>query len=92
MSMTLGEDPAPVTRYRTGVRSRWLLGDFDHLLWVLRATQAQRRAAPELPGRIRALGRFLRVWWPGDRWEVLRLSDPRPFLRECATWLRDLRG
>ena len=28
--VALGEKPAPVTRYRLGVRTRWTLGDLDH--------------------------------------------------------------
>jgi hypothetical protein len=31
---------------------------------------------------------FLRVWRPGDRNEILRLTDPMPFVRETLGWLR----
>jgi hypothetical protein len=85
-----GDDPEPVTRYRTGVRSRWLWGDVDHLLWILRASRATRRAHPDLPTRFGALIRFGRPWWPGDRLEVLWLRDARPFARESLNWFRSL--
>lgn len=80
-----------VESYRTGVRSRWLWGDLDHLLWVLRAPTGYRRSHPFLPSRVGALGRFLIPWRPGDRWEVLRALDPKPFFRESLTWFSDLR-
>lgn len=77
--------------YALGVRSRWLWGDFDHLLWILRAPHGYRRRTPSLPSRLEALGRFLLPWTPGQRLEVLRISDPRPFLRESRGWFGSLR-
>jgi predicted ATP-grasp superfamily ATP-dependent carboligase len=92
VQLSLGEECAGVSSYRTGVRSRWLWGDFDHLLWLLRASKARRRMDPTLPGRLRAVGRFLVPWRPGDRLEVLRAGDPGPFLRESARWFSGLGG
>ncbi|MEX2048876.1 MAG: ATP-grasp domain-containing protein [Gemmatimonadota bacterium] len=86
--VTLGEAVAPVTSYRTGLRSRWLWGDVDHLLWVLLRGGAHRAAHPEIPSAFRAIGRFMIPWRPGDRLEILRASDPRPFLRESVQWVR----
>ena len=83
---------APVTRYRTGVRSRWLWGDLDHLIGVLRAPPETRAGHAGLPSRFTAIARFLIPWRPGDRWEVLRLSDPRPFFSESVSWFRSLRS
>jgi len=81
-----------VETYRTGVRSRWFWGDVDHLLWMLRASAGYRSVYPQLPSRIGALGRFLVPWLPGDRWEIMRISDFQPFVRETLTWFADLRG
>jgi predicted ATP-grasp superfamily ATP-dependent carboligase len=69
-----------------GVRCRWLLGDFDHLLICLR-----RPAARAVTGRgaLRVLYDFLASFWDGSRLEVLRLDDPRPFLRELSQWWRN---
>jgi predicted ATP-grasp superfamily ATP-dependent carboligase len=78
------------TPYRVGVRSRWLWGDVDHLIWLLRAPRGYREANPALPGRATALLRFLVPWSPGVRYEVLRLSDPLPFVRESALWFREV--
>lgn len=80
----------PDSGYRVGASSRWFWGDVDHLLWILRAPPNYRAHDPALPGRLTALGRFLMPWRPGLRYEVLRPSDPRPFLRETATWIADI--
>lgn len=83
---------APAAPYRVGVRSRWFWGDVDHLIWLLRAPGGYRETSPGLPGRVAALLRFLVPWSPGVRYEVLRLSDPVPFVRESVLWLRDVLG
>ncbi len=73
-----GPAPRPVVEYRLGVRSRWFWGDVDHTIAVMRA--------PGLRSRFRTLIRFLGPPGPKDRCEVLRLRDPRPFLRETKLW------
>ena len=88
----LGGSPQPVEGYRAGVRSRWLWGDVDHLLAVVRHGSELRRTHPELPGALRTLARFLVPWRPGDHFEVLRLGDPGPFLWETREWFRELGG
>ena len=85
-----GADLGDVAAPRTGIRSRWLLGDLDHLIAVLRAPPSMRREHPEIPGKVQAIMRFLVPWRPGDRYEVLRLTDPGPFFREALEWLRAL--
>jgi predicted ATP-grasp superfamily ATP-dependent carboligase len=84
----LGERPEPVDRYRTGVRSRWWWGDFDHLLARVRRSDVELALPPGSPSRSRAVADFLTLWRPGDRGEVFRLDDPRPALHEAAEWFR----
>ncbi len=79
---------SPAPAYRVGVRSRWWWGDVDHLLARLRRSRRELALPADAPGRLRALGEFFVLWRPGDRSEVLRLSDPKPFFRETALWLR----
>jgi predicted ATP-grasp superfamily ATP-dependent carboligase len=83
-----GTMPAPVCDYRTGVRSRWWWGDVDHLIAMLRGSRASLGLPPGAPGRWRTLLDFLKLWRPGDRNEVFRWNDPRPFFRETMQWLR----
>lgn len=85
-----GRFPACPVEGRPGVRLRWLLGDLDHLLIRLRGPERDLSLPPDAPGRLLTLARFLVPWRPGDRWEILRPSDPRPFLREIALWTKNL--
>jgi predicted ATP-grasp superfamily ATP-dependent carboligase len=83
----LGEIGKPVLQYRVGVRSRWWWGDVDQLLIRLRHGSSTPGVDPADAGRWRALREFLSVRRV-DREEILRLHDPRPFLRESINWLR----
>lgn len=77
----------PVSAGRDGVRSRWEWGDVNHL-WARFSKSATELALPPgSPTRLRAI-RDVLSWHRGDRLEVLRLSDPAPFLRETIDWLR----
>ena len=86
---SIGRVPARLVSGRPGVRLRWLLGDFDHLLLRMRKSRAELALGPDAPGRLRTLASFLVPWRPGDRWEVLRPSDPLPFGRELREWIAD---
>ena len=86
VAAALGHQPLPVLQYRIGVRSRWWWGDIDHLLIRLRHSATHLALPPDAPSSWRVLGEFLALWRPGDRSEVFRITDPRPFLRETAQW------
>lgn len=87
LSAAAGEHPPAVENYRTGVRSRWWWGDVDHLIARLRPSIGSRESRAGISGRWQAVRSFLTLWRPGDRNEVLRMDDPRPFLRETIEWL-----
>jgi len=80
----LGEEPASVTSYRAGVRSRWGWGEVDY---VYLHTKLRPRGS-SLPGSfISALAEVLR-WSPSrDKGEILRLTDPLPFVVETLARL-----
>jgi predicted ATP-grasp superfamily ATP-dependent carboligase len=88
VSRALGGPAEPSPSYRTGVRSRWWLGDVDHLLARLRRSPETLALPPGSPGRWAAVRDFLVLWRPGDRSEILRWSDAAPALRELSEWLR----
>lgn len=83
-----GDKPARVCDYRVGVRSRWFWGEVDHLLARLRRSDTELALPTGSPSRVRAIGDFLTIWRPGDRSQVLRFDDPRPFVRETIGWIR----
>lgn len=86
-----GEQPAPVTQYRVGVRSRWFWGDVDHLIARLRSGAAALALPPDAPTRWQTLRAFFHRS-PGDVNEILRADDPRPFIRQTREWFRNLRS
>jgi predicted ATP-grasp superfamily ATP-dependent carboligase len=73
----------PQIEPRIGVRTRWLLGDLDHLLISLRRRQVRELTGKRVPG---LLADFLRSFCDGSRLEILRRDDWRPFLRELRDW------
>ena len=79
--MAEADDVEPVTHYRTGVRCRWLLGDFRHLLEVWRG--APSGYPKPYPAR---LGTLLAVMTPvpGTFHDNFQWRDPLP---ELGDWL-----
>jgi predicted ATP-grasp superfamily ATP-dependent carboligase len=90
LACALGACEPEVRDFRAGVRSRWWWGDFDHLLARMRHSPRALALPPSAPTRLQALLAFLSIWHPGDRNEILRLSDPKPFVRETLEWFRAL--
>jgi predicted ATP-grasp superfamily ATP-dependent carboligase len=84
-----GQTPAPVTRFRTDVRSRWFWGDVDHLLARLRRSDAELSLPEGSPTRWDAVRDFFRHS-PEDVDEIRRRGDMRPFVRESIQWFREL--
>jgi predicted ATP-grasp superfamily ATP-dependent carboligase len=82
-----GEAVLAENEYRVGVRSRWLLGDVDHLLMRLRANGATPADAPTLPHLFMDFCQFFRR---DTRYEVESLRDPGPSLHELQHYVRDL--
>ncbi len=76
-------DPLPRLAPHAGVRTRWLLGDLDHLLVAARRAE-QRQATGR--GALRVVGDFLAGFVDGSRPEVWRPDDRGPFWRELRSW------
>jgi predicted ATP-grasp superfamily ATP-dependent carboligase len=81
-----GDAPLPELGFRPGVRSRWLLGDVDHLLIQLRARSGEYTGSPA--SRRGSLAAFLTEFFSGAKLDVLRWNDPGPFWRELRDWIR----
>lgn len=76
----------PKVAPRHGVRTRWLLGDVDHLLISLRRAELRRERGVRMT---RLVADFVASFFDGSRSEVLRPDDWRPFLRELRAWIRE---
>jgi predicted ATP-grasp superfamily ATP-dependent carboligase len=84
----LGNAPTPVTSYRAGILTRWGWGDVDHLLAMWRHSREALALPAGAPGRWRTLRDFVLAFGPHVRGEVLRWSDPLPFVVESLDWMR----
>lgn len=87
----LGRLPARTVEGRSGVRLRWLLGDLDHLLLRVRRSREALALPPDAPRIVTTVVTFLVPWRRGDRWEVLRPSDAKPFWLELRQWIAAVR-
>jgi predicted ATP-grasp superfamily ATP-dependent carboligase len=77
-----GQPPREPPPYRIGVQSRWLWGDFDSLVAVLRRSPAELNLPASHPGRLHTLFAFLMPWRPYMYYEMERLSDLGPWWLE----------
>lgn len=78
--------------YRVGTRSRWFLGDLDHLLLRLTKSNATLHLGPDAPSRWRCMVDFFAMFRRDLHYEVESLSDPGPAFLEYRTWMRQLGG
>ena len=87
--LATGERISSQFNYRVGVKSRWLLGDLDHLL--IRLTRSRELHGTGTPGvsKVGALLNFLKLYERDMHYEVLRLDDPYPGWTEMKTYLVD---
>jgi len=84
--LALGETVDAPLSYTVGVKSRWLLGDLDHLL--IRLFHGEQDLPEGAPSRLRALARFLQPIGPGMRYDVISGDDPRPCVHEARQYAR----
>jgi predicted ATP-grasp superfamily ATP-dependent carboligase len=89
----LGESFPAQMKYKSGIRSRWLLGDLDHLLIKLTHSQTPDGARYTWGSRLRSVLSFLKPYERGRHSEVQRFGDMAPGWYEMKTYLRNnLRG
>jgi predicted ATP-grasp superfamily ATP-dependent carboligase len=87
--VALGQQPDLPASYKVGVRSRWLLGDLDHLL--LRLCRTDRDLPGGAPSRLRTLANFLTPATRGLHHEIFRRNDVGPALHELRQYAGSLR-
>lgn len=75
--------------YKVGVKSRWLLGDLDHLWMRLTHSNAANGSRHQIGSRLKACADFLKFHERDVHYEVLRLDDPGPGWFECKAYVRE---
>jgi predicted ATP-grasp superfamily ATP-dependent carboligase len=83
--LALGLDLPRNLSYRSGIRSRWLLGDLDRLYLVVKDRSGRYSTIEK--GR-QLLG-FLK-FWESSGYDTLQLRDQGPFRAELAAYLHHL--
>lgn len=82
----------PNNAYQIGTRSRWFLGDLDHLLLRLTKSNSALHLGPHATSRSRCLAEFFKLFQRDLHYEVESMSDPRPALMEYRAWISQLVG
>ena len=83
-----GETVDTVDEYKLGVRSRWLCGELDLLLLYLFKPRKDLNLPSGHPSRFLSALRVANPFIRGQKLEVLRLSDIRPWLYEMRQWFK----
>lgn len=87
MARALGLTIPESEPFRAGVLLRWEWGCMDHLLARLRRTPEQLSLPADDSGLAASAATVLLPFRRGERWEVFRLGDPYPFVRETLRWV-----
>jgi predicted ATP-grasp superfamily ATP-dependent carboligase len=82
-----GESVPPQFNYEVGVKSRWLLGDLDHLLIKLTQRQSPDGVKYSWGSRLAAGASFVKFCERKWRSEVQRLDDPAPGWHEIKSYI-----
>jgi predicted ATP-grasp superfamily ATP-dependent carboligase len=82
----------PNNAYRIGTKSRWLLGDVDHLLLRLTKSNQELDLNSHASSRWPCVAEFLKLFQPDLHYEVESLNDPGPAFLEYRDWFSHLVG
>ena len=88
--LALGQPLEIRHRYDVGLRSRWLLGDLDHLIIRLFHAGSDQHLPAGSPTRLGALMQFLRPSGRPTSYDVMSADDPGPFVHELRMYVRHL--
>lgn len=90
-SYALGENFTPAKSYKIGIKSRWELGDLDHLLLRLRKNDDELNLGPEPPSKCSIIAEYFMDFLRSSvRHEVFRPADPLPFISEFRQYIGKL--
>lgn len=82
----------PDNFYRVGTQSRWLLGDFDHLLMRMTKSNSALHLNQDASSRWRCLEEFHKLLQHDLHCKVESPSDPCSMLAEHQGWFSYLEG
>ncbi|PVV22228.1 MAG: hypothetical protein B6D78_05815 [gamma proteobacterium symbiont of Ctena orbiculata] len=77
--------------YKVGIKTRWLWGDIDLLLMLLFKSGNQLNLPKDYGPKWRVIINILNPFGKNMFYEVLRLSDLKPWLFESKQWIKSLK-
>lgn len=83
-----GETVEPVEDYRLGIRSRWVWGEIDLLLMYLLKSREELQLPEGHSNRFVSILKVLNPFVRGQKLELLRVSDIKPWIHETINWFR----
>jgi hypothetical protein len=87
--MAAGEAMNPLeSNYQTGIKSRWFLGDLDHLFMRLWKPKSLLNLPPDAPSTWQCVRDFIDFFNKETYYETEQLSDIRPFLYELRRYAK----
>ena len=72
-----------------GIKSRWLLGDIDHLILRLFKSESKLNLPNNFPGKWKTLCEFLKFYQPSMNYEIISISDIKPFVYELGAYIKN---
>ena len=89
--LTMGRQLKKQENYRIGLRSRWELGDLDHLYLRLAKKTSELALPANTSPKGEVLVSFVKDFFsPSVRNEIFRVDDPLPFLFEVKEYVKNL--
>jgi len=86
---TLGQNIENIRDYRTGVKTRWLLGDLDHLMIILLKKRKRLALPNNFPGKLGTLWEFTKSFFdPDTNLEIWQRDDLKPAFNEFMGYTR----
>jgi predicted ATP-grasp superfamily ATP-dependent carboligase len=86
----LGDEVSETLDYKVGVKTRWFLGDLDHLMAIWFKGPKKLSLPKNYPGRWRSLFSFLKLYEKNLKYEILSWDDPKPGLRELKVYVKNI--
>lgn len=82
------EEVTTVFSYQNGVKTRWLWGDIDALLMMLFKNGEKLKLPSYFNGKMMYFLKFLKIWEKNLHYEVLSLTDLKPWIYETIQWCK----
>ncbi|MES9824299.1 MAG: ATP-grasp domain-containing protein [Candidatus Thiodiazotropha endolucinida] len=83
-------DVGEVTKYKIGVKTRWLWGDIDLLLMLLIKSRSQLKLPDDYGPKWKVIANILKPFGKNLHYEVLSLKDIKPWFHESRQWISNL--